>query len=78
LIQALGGGIALSSGAACSEAEGLGSHVLRAMGLPDERVYSALRLGLGRYNTEAEVDAVVEALADAVREARGRSQAARV
>ena len=78
LIQALGGRIALSSGAACSEAEGRGSHVLRAMGLSDERVYSALRVGLGRYNTDAEVDAVVEALADAVREARGRSQPARI
>jgi cysteine desulfurase len=78
LIQGLGGRIALSSGAACSEAEGKGSHVLRAMGLSDERVYSALRVGLGRYNTEAEVDRVVATLADAVREARDRSRPARV
>ncbi len=78
LILALGGGIALSSGAACSEVEGKGSHVLRAMGLPDERIYSALRFGLGRYNTEAEVDVVVEALAEVVREARARSHPARV
>lgn len=77
LILAMGGRIALSSGAACSEAEGKGSHVLRAMGLADERIYSSLRFGLGRYNTEAEVDVVVEALADAVREARARSQPAR-
>jgi cysteine desulfurase len=77
LIVSLGGRIALSSGAACSEAEGKGSHVLRALGMTDERVYTSLRFGLGRYNTEAEVDAVVEALAEAVRVARDRSAATR-
>lgn len=75
LILSLGGGIALSSGAACAEATGKGSHVLRALGLPDERVYTALRFGLGRYNTAAEVDAVVERVADAAESARGRSAA---
>jgi cysteine sulfinate desulfinase/cysteine desulfurase-like protein len=47
--------------------------VLRALGLPDEKIYGALRFGLGRYNTGAEVDAAVEAVAEAVREARARS-----
>jgi cysteine desulfurase len=73
LILSLGGRIALSSGAACAEAEGKGSHVLRALGMTDERVYTSLRFGIGRYNTEAEIDAVVEALAEAVRAARDRS-----
>ena len=73
LILSLGGGIALSSGAACAEAEGKGSHVLRALGLPDDRIYTALRFGLGRYNTGAEVDTVVERVAAAVESARGRS-----
>jgi cysteine sulfinate desulfinase/cysteine desulfurase-like protein len=41
--------------------------------MADERVYASLRFGLGRYNTEAEIDAVVEALAGAVRAARDRS-----
>jgi cysteine desulfurase len=77
LIVSLGGRIALSAGAACSEAEGKGSHVLRAIGMTDDRVYTSLRFGLGRYNTEAEVDAVVDALADAVRAARERSAATR-
>jgi cysteine desulfurase len=72
LILSLGGSIALSSGAACAESEGKGSHVLRALGLPDERVYTALRFGLGRYNDAGEVDAVVEALAEAVKAARAR------
>jgi cysteine desulfurase len=76
LILSLGGRIAISSGAACAEAGGKGSHVLRALGLPDERVYTALRFGVGRFNTEAEVDAVVEALAAAVQAARARSSPA--
>jgi cysteine desulfurase len=62
LVLSVGASIAISSGAACAEAGGTGSHVLRAMGLPDERVYTALRFGVGRYNTDAEVDAVVEAV----------------
>jgi len=76
LILSLGGRIALSSGAACAEATGKGSHVLRAMGLPDERVYTALRFGLGRYNTDAEVDEVVDALVQAVSAARARAASA--
>jgi cysteine desulfurase len=77
LILSLGGRIAISSGAACAEAGGKGSHVLRAMGLPDERVYTALRFGIGRYNAAADIDETVEALSRAVAEARARSSAAR-
>jgi cysteine desulfurase len=76
LIISLGGRVAISSGAACAEAGGKGSHVLRAIGLSDERVYTALRFGLGRYNTAAEIDVVVAALAEAVEAARARSSAA--
>jgi cysteine desulfurase len=76
LILSLGGRIAISSGAACSEAGGKGSHVLRALGLSDERIYTALRFGVGRYNTESEVDEVVEELASAVHDSRSRSQSA--
>jgi cysteine desulfurase len=78
LILSLGGQIAISSGAACAEAGGKGSHVLRAMGLPDERVYTALRFGVGRYNAAAEIDDTIEALCRAVGEARARSSPARV
>jgi cysteine desulfurase len=72
LILSLGGRIALSSGAACAEAGGKGSHVLRALGLSDERVYTALRFGVGRYNDAGEIDSVVEAIAEAVKAARER------
>jgi cysteine desulfurase len=77
LILALGGRVALSSGAACAEAEGKGSHVLRAMGLSDERIYTALRFGVGRYNTAAEIDDAVDALGEAVADARARATAPR-
>ena len=78
LILSLGGRFALSSGAACAEAGGKGSHVLRAMGLSDERVYTALRCGVGRYNTPLELENAVDALEEAVRTARRRSSAASV
>jgi len=77
LILSLGGRIAISSGAACAEAGGKGSHVLRAMGLPDEQVYTALRFGVGRYNAPADIDDVVETLTRAIAEARARSSPAR-
>jgi cysteine desulfurase len=78
LILSLGGEVAISSGAACAEAGGKGSHVLRAMGLPDERIYTALRFGIGRYNTDLELDTVVGALEEAVRQSRRRSSPASV
>ena len=75
LILSLGGRIAISSGAACAEAGGKGSHVLRAVGLTDERVYTALRFGIGRFNDVREIDEAVEALAAAVDAARSRAAA---
>ena len=75
LILSLGGRIAISSGAACAEAGGKGSHVLRAVGLSDERVYTALRFGIGRFNDVREIDESVEALAVAVDAARARAAA---
>jgi cysteine desulfurase len=76
LILSLGGSIAISSGAACAEAGGKGSHVLRSIGLGDERVYTALRFGIGRPNTAEEVDLVIAAIVEAAARSRSRSQAA--
>ena len=51
--------IALSLGSACASGSGRPSHVLRAIGLGDRAARSAIRLGFGRYTTEAElVDAL--------------------
>jgi len=60
------GGFAVSTGAACSSGAIEPSHVLVAMGLPAERARASVRISLGRSNTEEQVDALVEALANAV------------
>ncbi len=60
-------GLALSTGSACTAAEIEPSFVLRALGLPEGLAASSLRIGLGRYSTEAEMDYAVEALAMAVK-----------
>jgi cysteine desulfurase len=63
-------GVAVSSGSACSTGRIEPSHVLRALGVPTGRAHGALRFGLGRFNTEAEVDLVIERVAAAVLAAR--------
>jgi cysteine sulfinate desulfinase/cysteine desulfurase-like protein len=50
--------------------------VLRALGLAEERIYTAVRFGIGRYNDDAEIDVVIAALIEAVAVARARSAAA--
>jgi cysteine desulfurase len=60
-------GLALSTGSACTAAEIEPSFVLRALGLAEDLAASSLRIGLGRFTTEAEVDYAVEALAGAVK-----------
>ncbi len=59
-------GIAASSGAACAEGEARPSPVLEAMGLAPEWAVGALRLSLGRYNTDEDVEAVLEVLPQVV------------
>jgi len=59
-------GIAASSGSACSELAGRPSHVLTALGLPDAAAKAALRLGFGRFTTEAEIDAAAAIINAAV------------
>ena len=64
-------GIAASNGSACSSGSPQPSHILRALGLPDDLVRSSLRFSLGRSNTEDEVDLVLEHLTAAVKRSRG-------
>lgn len=68
-------GFAVSSGAACSSGAPEPSHVLLAIGLTREQARSSIRFSLGRTNTEEEVDALVNALADAVAHLRKLSPA---
>lgn len=68
-------GLAVSTGAACAAGAMEPSHVLRAMGLPPERVQGSVRFSLGRSTTEEQVDRAAELVAAAV--ARQRESARR-
>jgi cysteine desulfurase len=57
-------GFAVSSGSACSSGAVEPSHVLLAIGLPRERARASLRFSLGHSNTEEQVDALIEAVAE--------------
>lgn len=67
-------GIAASSGSACATGAPTPSHVLTAMGYSPQEAMSALRLTLGRENSEADVDYVVEKLVEIVARVRGQRQ----
>ncbi len=58
--------VAVSSGSACTSATLEPSYVLKALGAGDDLAHSSIRFGLGRFNTEAEVDYVANKLIDTV------------
>lgn len=62
--------LAVSSGSACTSASLEPSYVLRALGLSDELAHSSLRISLGRFTTEAEVDHAVAEIREAVSKLR--------
>ncbi|HIQ63243.1 MAG TPA: cysteine desulfurase NifS [Candidatus Avichristensenella intestinipullorum] len=66
-------GVAASSGSACTSGSLDPSHVLLGIGLPHEIAHGSLRLTLGDFNTEAEVDYVLDKLPDIVRILRDMS-----
>ena len=63
-------GIAVSSGSACTSASLEPSYVLRALGRSDELAHSSLRMTIGRFTTEAEIDEVIVTLKDRVAKLR--------
>jgi len=63
-------GIAVSSGSACTSASLEPSYVLRALGRSDELAHSSLRMTIGRFTTEQEIDYVVATLKDRVAKLR--------
>jgi cysteine desulfurase len=62
--------VALSTGSACTTAEVAPSHVILALGYGEKRAHCSVRFGLGRENTEADVDFVIEQMAAAVQKLR--------
>jgi cysteine desulfurase len=65
--------IAVSTGSACTSASLEPSYVLRAIGVPDELAHTSIRFGLGRFNSEEEVDFTVRRVAEEVKRLRGMS-----
>lgn len=62
--------LAISTGAACRSGTEAPSHVLRALGLPEGAIEGALRIGIGKFTTDAEIDRSAEILSTAISQIR--------
>ncbi|WP_247484026.1 cysteine desulfurase family protein [Bradyrhizobium sp. 15] len=69
--------VAVSTGAACSSGAQTPSHVLKAMGLSEEMQEGAIRIGLGKYTTQDEVDCAADEIVAAAREVAESMQGVR-
>jgi len=65
--------IAVSSGSACSTSQAMPSHVLKAIGLTNEQAHSCIRFGIGRFNTQDEIEYTAKRVAEVVNQLRSIS-----
>lgn len=65
--------LAVSSGSACTSASLEPSYVLRALGVEEELAHTSLRIGIGRFTTEAEIDQAIVSISTAVNKLRAMS-----
>jgi cysteine desulfurase len=70
LLLALQPAIAISSGSACTSAKIEPSHVLQALGLPESLAYASLRFGIGRFNTQEQIDRAAQWTIQSIRALR--------
>jgi cysteine desulfurase len=62
--------IAIATGSACTSAKVEPSHVIEALGFGSERAHSAIRISVGRFTTDGEVEIATERIIEVVRELR--------
>ena len=62
--------IAVSSGAACTSEKREASYVLKALGVDEELAQSTIRFGIGRFNTEQEIDYAGDRIVETVEQLR--------
>jgi cysteine desulfurase len=73
LLLGLQSSIAVSSGSACTAAKIEPSHVLRAIGVPDPLAFASIRFGIGRFNTEEDIDRAANCVRETVQTLRAAS-----
>ncbi|HNV86425.1 MAG TPA: IscS subfamily cysteine desulfurase [Candidatus Omnitrophota bacterium] len=73
LLMGINEEIAVSSGSACTSATLEPSYVLKALGVGEDLAHTSIRFGLGRFNTEEEVDYVTKRIAETVKRLRSLS-----
>ena len=73
LLEGLTEKIAVSTGSACTTEIPEPSYVLKALGIPEERIHTSIRFGLGKFTTEGEIDETIRHVSTVVRRLRKAS-----